>query len=135
MFCLIHGIEAGNGNSNTTNTLFNRLCVLHVGVVMAKQDKYTRSARGKECQIRIPGVCNGNPDTVVLAHLNGAGMGMKHANIHGAYACSACHDAVDGRLETVKYQKIYSQNEKKLMHLEGVIRTQQIMIKEGVLKL
>ena len=34
--------------------------------------KYTKSARGQACTVRSP-VCNGNPETVVLAHLNGAG--------------------------------------------------------------
>ncbi|HFR8650170.1 TPA: nuclease domain-containing protein [Escherichia coli] len=28
-----------------------------------------KAARGRECQVRIPGVCNGNPDTSVLAHI------------------------------------------------------------------
>lgn len=101
---------------------------------MAKQDKYTRSAKGKECTVRIPNVCNGNPETVVLAHLNGAGMGMKHSNIHGAYACSACHDAIDGKIDLMK-QIGWDKHDTELAHLEGVIRTQQIMIKEGVLKL
>ena len=59
-----------------------------------------KEAKGRECQVRIVGVCNGNPETVVLAHyrmggLNG--MGMKPDDIFGAWACSACHDAVDGR--------------------------------------
>ena len=55
-------------------------------------------------------------------------MGTKHLDIHGAYACSACHDAVDGRTKT------YLNKEKRdLYHLEGVIRTQQIMVKEGIL--
>lgn len=99
--------------------------------------KYTRSARGQECQVRIPGVCNGNPETTVLAHLNGAGMGMKHADIHGAYACSSCHDVIDGRriINTGNGLSKYAGYELKKMHLEGVIRTQQIMIKEGLLKL
>ena len=65
---------------------------------------------------------------MVLAHLNGGGMGTKHLDIHAAYACSACHDAVDGRTKT------YLNKEKRdLYHLEGVIRTQQIMVKEGIL--
>lgn len=100
--------------------------------------KYTKSAKGKECQVRIPGVCNHNPETVVLAHLNGAGMGMKHEDIHGAYACSACHDVIDGRAalpKSICFRRIDSSIEKKIYHLEGVIRTQKIMIKEGVLKL
>ena len=96
-----------------------------------KQDKYTKSARGQECQVRIPGVCNRNPETVVLAHLNGAGMGTKHLSIHGAYACSDCHDVVDNR----KWHDFLSYDDVKRYHLEGVIRTQQIMVKEGILKL
>lgn len=95
------------------------------------QDKYTKSARNQECQIRVPGVCNRNPETTVFAHLNGAGMGYKFPNIIGSYACSSCHDAVDYRANN----KNYSEDELKLMLLEGMIRTQMIMIREGILEL
>ncbi|ECK2143415.1 DUF1364 domain-containing protein, partial [Salmonella enterica subsp. enterica serovar Enteritidis] len=27
-----------------------------------------KAARGRECQVRIPGYCNHNPETTVLAH-------------------------------------------------------------------
>lgn len=104
---------------------------------MSKQTKYTKSARGKECTIRIPGVCNFNNETTVPCHLNGAGMGIKHSDVHFAYGCSDCHDAVDGR-NTPKDEygcNRYHVEEISHMHLEGVIRTQIIMIKEGVLKL
>jgi len=94
--------------------------------------KYTKSARGQECQVRIPRVCNHNPETVVFAHLNGGGMGMKRPDIHGAYACSNCHDYVD--LRNLKGVKIHPQ-ERARMFLEGVIRTQEIMIRDGILKL
>jgi len=60
-----------------------------------------RSARGQECTIRIPGVCNFDPATTVLCHSNaladGKGMGIKAADDCAAYGCSACHDLVDGR--------------------------------------
>ena len=99
---------------------------------MGKQDKFTKSARGKPCQIRIPGVCRPAPDneTTVLCHLNGGGMATKNLSIHGAYGCSSCHDVIDGRVQT----QLGSTNI-KLWHHEGVIRTQSIMVKEGVLKL
>lgn len=97
---------------------------------MSKQDHYTKSAKSQQCQIRIPGVCNGNLETTVLAHLNGAGIGMKGLSIHGAYACSDCHDEVDRR---TAYFDDY--DEVRLWHLEGVIRTQKIMIDEGILVL
>jgi hypothetical protein len=90
--------------------------------------KYTKSARGQYCTIRIPGVCNFNPETTVLAHLNGGGMGMKRADIIGAYACSDCHDAIDRRTNVGLQPR-----ELLLYHLDGIIRTQEIMIKNGVL--
>ena len=67
-----------------------------------KQDKYTRSARGQPCQIRIPGVCVPAPEneTTVPCHLNGGGMAAKHSSIHLAYGCNHCHDVVDGRVQT-----------------------------------
>ena len=93
--------------------------------------KLRKSARGRECQIRIPGVCNGNPETTVLAHLNGAGMGLKRSDIHGAYACSDCHDAVDGRRGAVTLATF---SEFQTYHYEGIIRTQEIMLREGLIK-
>jgi len=94
------------------------------------QDKYTRSAREQPCQVRIPGVCNHRPETTVFAHLNGGGMGRKKSSIHGAYACSDCHDVLDSRRGTM-----YTPQELRLFHLDAVIRTQEIMLKDGVLKL
>lgn len=62
-------------------------------------------ARGKPCMVRIPGVCNHNPDTTVLAHIRRggvAGVGQKPPDTCGVWACSNCHSvmgdgyAVDG---------------------------------------
>lgn len=85
-------------------------------------------ARGRDCQVRIPGVCNGNPETTVLAHLGGGGMGRKRHDLHGAWCCSSCHDAVDGRVTTGFPREIL-----EVYHLEAVIRTQESLIAEGVL--
>lgn len=100
---------------------------------MRKPDKYTRSAKGQSCTVRIPGICKPAPEneTTVLAHLNGGGSGAKHLNIHGAYACAQCHDVVDGRARC----NGYTYDEVKMMHFEGVIRTQIIMVRDGVLEL
>lgn len=49
-----------------------------------------KEARGRECQVRIYGVCNGNPETTVLAHYRMAGIcgtGMKPDDLIGAWAC------------------------------------------------
>lgn len=80
-------------------------------------------ARGKPCQVRVPTHCNGNRQTTVLAHyrLAGyAGMGSKPDDwSFGAWACSACHDVVDGRVKTE-----HDRNAVRLMHAEGCLRTQ-----------
>ncbi len=95
-------------------------------------DKLTRSARGQECQIRIPGICNYDPATTVFAHLNGAGMGMKASSIHGAYACSDCHTVVDGGNAGAHR---YERETLKLWHLDAIIRTQRIMLQLGLIKI
>lgn len=90
-----------------------------------------KEAKGRECQVRIVGVCNGNQETVVLAHYRMCGLngvGMKPNDIFGAWACSSCHDAVDGRMKTE-----YPRDELRLAHAEGVFRTQQILKNEGKL--
>jgi hypothetical protein len=92
--------------------------------------KLRASARGQECLVRIPGVCNRNPETVVLAHLNGGGMGMKTHDIHGSYCCSSCHDMLDGRVSRSSHE--YTGPELKLMHYEGIKRTQDYWLSIGM---
>ena len=96
-----------------------------------KQDKYTRSAQGQPCQVRVLGICKLVPGnaTTVLAHLNGGGMGMKRLSIHGAYACAQCHAWLDGGYT----QTLTDLSTRDLQHLDAVIRTQEIMVREGVL--
>ena len=60
-------------------------------------------------------------------------MGMKKGgenSILGSYACSACHDVVDGRVKAG-----FAPDMTYIDHLEGMVRTIEIMIKNGVLKL
>lgn len=90
-----------------------------------------KTARGRECQLRIPGICNFNPETTVLAHYRMAGIcgtGIKPGDTQAAFACSSCHDAVDGRIKTG-----FTRDELRLFHAEGVFRTQQILRDEGKL--
>ena len=81
--------------------------------------------------MRIPGVCSHNSETVVLAHLGGGGMGKKRLDLHGAYCCSACHDAVDGRTKIPDADPATL----RLWFLEGMVRTQEIMVNKGLVKL
>lgn len=58
------------------------------------------SARNQDCTLRIPGICNYNPQTVVWCHSNesvdGKGAGLKARDPEGCYGCSACHSYYDG---------------------------------------
>lgn len=78
-------------------------------------------AKGKPCMVRLPDVCNHNDETTVLAHIRMAGisgMGIKADDLLGAWACSACHDAIDRRSHT-DLDRDYV----RLAHLEGMART------------
>lgn len=94
------------------------------------ESRYLRdSARGQPCLVRLPGICNHDPATTVLAHLNGGGMGTKYSDLMGAFACSACHDEIDRRTMLCNADYI------KLAHLEGMVRTQQIWLDSGLVVL
>lgn len=90
-----------------------------------------KAARGRECQVRIPGVCNATPETSVLAHIRLAGLcgtGIKPPDLIATIACSACHDEIDRRTHFV------DAGYAKECALEGMARTQVIWLKEGVIK-
>lgn len=88
-------------------------------------------AKGKPCQIRMYGVCNHDPETTVLAHLRMmgiTGMGQKSPDALGAWACSACHDVVDGRKKS-DFERDYV----RMCFYEGVLRTQYQLLKDEYL--
>ena len=91
--------------------------------------KLRKSARDQQCLVRVPEICNWNVETTVLAHIGGGGMALKNSDIFGAFCCSSCHDAIDGRVKT---QFTYEQL--KLMHYEGMKRTQQYWLDNELIK-
>ena len=67
---------------------------------MSHQSKITKSARGKECQLRLPMVCTFNDEQTVAAHIRIAGtcgIASKPSDLLTIRACDACHAVVDGR--------------------------------------
>lgn len=92
--------------------------------------KITQSAKNQPCTVRLPFVCNHDESTTVFAHISGVrhGHGMGIKTQFGAYACSSCHDVLDGRAKTG-----YTREYVKLAHLEGVIETMSILIEEGLM--
>ena len=99
-------------------------------------------AKGKECQVRIPGVCNFNPETTVLAHLNQIGISgrsLKAPDQLAAWCCSACHDEVDERTHNYHMWNIpedepWAHQIIQLAFLEGIMRTQYELIQKGLIK-
>ena len=90
-----------------------------------------KEAKGRGCMVRIFGICNHNSETVVLAHIRIAGvsgMGMKSPDLIGAWACSACHDELDGRTR----KSDLTRDELRLAHYDGMARTIMQLHKEGL---
>jgi hypothetical protein len=93
--------------------------------------KITRSAKGEECQVRIPGICNYNQETTIFAHLNGYGMGGKHADLFGAYCCSTCHGVIDGHIRCFRFDP----GQIRAFHIDGILRTQEMLVRKGLVVL
>ncbi|TMS82482.1 DUF1364 domain-containing protein [Pseudoalteromonas sp. S554] len=94
-----------------------------------KSKKIRESAKGKDCQVRIPGVCNFNPETTVLAHVGrGSGVAQKCDDIHSAYACSDCHDVIDGRVREGNADEII------IYAYEGMVRTQKLLLEQELMQ-
>ena len=97
-----------------------------------RSKKIRDAARGETCTLQIPGVCNGNTETTVLAHLpdESHGMGRKSDDISAAFACSACHDVIDGR---VKWELRPVDGGQWYMR-RAMTRTLRRLIERGILK-
>ena len=90
-----------------------------------------KAAKGEPCEVRLPGICNFNPETTVLAHVRMAGLtgiGQKIPDQLGAHCCMACHDEADRRTMKMKAEEV------ELEFLRAVIRTQYKLIKRGLIK-
>jgi hypothetical protein len=56
-------------------------------------------------------------------------MGMKSPDLLGAWACSACHDEIDGRTR----KSGMTRDELRLAHYDGMARTIVQLHKEGII--
>ena len=95
-----------------------------------------KEARNRDCQVRIDGVCNGNSETTVLAHLSIpgiSGMGMKCNDLIATWACGACHMEIDG--QTHNYRRtggdMVNRMAINILASDGMKRTLTILHNEG----
>ena len=77
-------------------------------------------AQGQTCTARIPGVCNQNPETTVLAHCNLFGLGGMSWKAPDLCACSDCHDALDRRTSP---ESCFTEVQRHELWLGAVLRT------------
>jgi len=90
-----------------------------------------KRAQGQECEARLPGICNGNQETTVLAHLRRcgiAGVGQKPVDLCGIPMCSACHDETDRRTRRIPAEELDG------YLLDALCRTLDRYAKEGVVR-
>ena len=98
---------------------------------MSEMTYLRKQAQDRPCMVRLPGICNHDKSTTVLAHvrLSGiSGMALKSPDLIGAWACSSCHDTIDRRANTDLDRDFV-----RLAHLEGMARTINELSKEGLL--
>jgi len=90
-----------------------------------------KAAKGKCCDLRIPGICNRDPTTTVLAHITTEykGIALKSPDICAVRACSDCHDYFDGRAGLI------GKTEYQELALAGLCRTLKAYINEGLIEL
>ena len=86
--------------------------------------KIRNSAKGEECTLRIPGICNFDPDTTVFCHLpsKASGIGQKGNDYCGVYGCHNCHSVLDRRhwhqpFEDERWEQIHRAWEETLSRL------------------
>jgi len=91
------------------------------------ESKYIRSSKDKPCQVMLEG-CMPENNSVEFMHLNSNG--MKPLDIQGMYACLNCRDIVNGSRQV---EPPYEKEWLELQQLRGVIRTQRIMHRNGLL--
>lgn len=87
-----------------------------------------QQAADRTCQVRLPG-CQHAPTVLAHVRLSGiSGMGLKAPDVLGAWACDACHKAYDVHGSSGMERDFVDKS-----FLEGVVRTQAALVKEGVL--
>jgi hypothetical protein len=93
----------------------------------------TKAARGRDCLVRSP-VCSHNNEETVLAHVRMqgvSGMGIKAPDLLGAWACYPCHMLCDtGQWQDTRMER----DERDLLLLQGMVRTQTVLLREGRIK-
>lgn len=89
-----------------------------------RSPKLRDSARGMDCQVRIPGICTHDPAKTIWSHYRGSaggkGLGHKANDAAGALCCTDCDAVYDGQRRRPAGM---SKEAVDLMWLQGHIRS------------
>lgn len=91
----------------------------------------SKSAKGEQCTLNIAGVCNYNPETVVLCHFPSEykGMATKSPDWCAGFGCSSCHDVIDDRVNGG-----LTDAEKEFYMRRSMVRTWKRLIELGLIE-
>lgn len=94
-----------------------------------KSNKLRKSAQGQRCTMNVARVCNYNPETTVLAHINTMGgcMGGKSPDYSAVFACSSCHEWLDQHKGSELDELFYTRR--------ALVKTWEEWLKMGLIKI
>lgn len=101
---------------------------------------YLSGSKGATCKLRIPGVCTGNVETTVPAHIRDrhTGRSIKASDLSVADSCFACHEVFDGRAKIhidSEHGEYLSREAWLLYALHGLQDTLESRVERGYLTL
>lgn len=93
-----------------------------------------QSARGEECDVRIPGVCTFDSSHTIWSHYRGhaggKGLSLKSLDECGANACTSCDAVYDGQAPRPAGM---SKADVDLMWLQGHMRSLMKLKRKGLI--
>ena len=95
-----------------------------------RSKKIRRFAEGRDCTTRIPGFCNFDPETSVMAHspIANGGMGFKGSDLECAIACHECHQRIDRVIRDVPREEVLE------CWIRGSAETRALLVEAGIVE-
>ena len=84
----------------------------------------------QDCTLRLD-ACTFDPEKVVFCHVKSPdnGMSLKQSrDFFGVFACSSCHDVIDGRQPTYMARHLIDEG-----IIAGLYETQKILMEKGLI--
>lgn len=95
-----------------------------------------KAAAGEGCTMQVVGVCNHQPETVILAHLRwigDCGTGIKPTDLQAVFACSECNRWTDSPTPAEAADRARYEAERNFYALRAMVRTQLRLVAKGII--